>query len=1655
MKKLHWKAPLWGRLGEQVMSWSPTRFTLLLIFCLNSIPFSALQGQDVGCIGDINITLNQQCSSHILPETVLTGDYAFADSIAILINGENTDTLFGCGIHTYSVELFVEDELTFTCWGEILAEDKTAPLLVCPEDTGEAVLLDDMQVISGQLSAFDSPIFNPSSHSCYTDVSPPLEDGSYYYAAHTFSITTTDIFTFISAAPYDGVMALYQDSFSPTDPCQNLIAHSNDTYIGSTDEFDPIVPLLDPSFRLSLSLQINRTYVLVWTSKTPLTEGDYGVSIFTDGFGRVANLSKTQVQLAAELICLDIEEVALDNTYTFSLHPDGSLILDYSDPFRIPEGVRAILDFTGFPEVSDNCSAMLMTINDEIEEDGDCSSWIITRNFSVRDRYLSDCTDPPLVSTCSQVITVRKPTIDDIVLPPLSTTIECDEGFPTDGDVGGPEDNPSPAYTGLPYLAAGLNFYNLDQSACNIGASYSDEPRVTACPGTYYFHREWTIVDWCSPEDNIIVNQLIRVGDYTGPIIDFAIPDHNENGLPDDPFQFSTAPNTCLAYANLTLPIMSDGNGCSGIGSSLAQIHAVDGDFSWFGTLPEVVALPIGDYVLTFCAMDQCGNETCVEESIEVRDQIAPIAVCVDEIIVSLGGGDSQNSEFGTATVFAEDLDEGSNDHCSEVSIAIRREGEIDWSDSVLFDCTDIGDTVKIYLQVLDSMQNENVCWVDVVPEDKLNPVCYAPEGSSLSCTELPLSFPGDVQTAYDEAFAATSIMMSSLFGGPSGTDNCVVDTLVERTPNIQINDCGWGTITRRFEAWQLRPAGDLNGNGAIDINEVFRSTNSCSQTITITETHDFIIDFPEDASADCGQANVPTIITNGIGCDVLSVNIGEPVVFEASGDECYKYSITYDVINWCLWDGEYEGYVLERITEDDGEELPIDRAVEGNERPVVHYDDEGLLIDRDHEDRDGDSEIPDASPLLPDYGRYVYTQFVKIYDDSAPIIEVTPYGGPTPSCPTLAMGAFGDIDGDCEALVNIAFTVSDDCELFDQDGNLVIAVISVELDAFAVDSNGDGDIKANEFVSDEDIDELLVDNGDGTYQLSGYFPVIPSAAGDNIYHAARVLLEDGCGNQTSVYLVFDVQDCKAPAPICINGLSVTLMPQDDGGCAMTIWASDFIGSTVYDCTGEGAEQNEDGQTAVTSYAVYRGLDVEANPDFVPSPTDNGLVLNEADDPTTILYIYAFDAEGNYDFCEAYILIQAHTDCGEDGTGTISGFIATEELEAIPEVEVSVSGDAPQTAMTNELGMYNFEDINVGADLSIIPYLNSNPLNGVTTFDLILISKHILGVDPLGSPYRMIAADVNQSNTISTLDLIQIRKLILNINTAFDNNTSWRFISADYDFPAPTNPWVELFPELININNLEGEVIADFVGVKIGDVNGSAHFNVQEGDDRTHLTPYQLNLQEDYLIAGRTYEIPVWSQAGHRLEGFQGTLQLIDADLLGVETGLLGESNLGEKFLSEGFLTMSWNHEMLEKVTSSEHLLTLKIRPQRDAMLSELLWLNSRYTSSEAYLDGVVYPMSLSFQKEVVSSSFSLLQNTPNPFSGETRISYTVPVDGKVLFQLDQLTGQNVLQFTLDSKAGQNTILLHKEQFAGLTGVLTYSITYENEKLTRKLVRIP
>lgn len=156
-----------------------------------------------------------------------------------------------------------------------------------------------------------------------------------------------------------------------------------------------------------------------------------------------------------------------------------------------------------------------------------------------------------------------------------------------------------------------------------------------------------------------------------------------------------------------------------------------------------------------------------------------------------------------------------------------------------------------------------------------------------------------------------------------------------------------------------------------------------------------------------------------------------------------------------------------------------------------------------------------------------------------------------------------------------------------------------------------------------------------------------------------------------------------------------------------------------------------------------------------------------------------------------------------------------------PVANVMVTLNSSDCLSTSNDGLFLFEFLEGKEVRSILPSKLSDADNGVTTFDMVLISRHILGLVPLDTPYKQITADANRSGSVSTLDMVEIRKVILGLQPGFAQNTSWRFID-NYLFPDPADPFEGPFPEFISFNNLSGLEIADFIAVKIGDVNGSA-----------------------------------------------------------------------------------------------------------------------------------------------------------------------------------------------------------------------------------------
>ena len=413
--------------------------------------------------------------------------------------------------------------------------------------------------------------------------------------------------------------------------------------------------------------------------------------------------------------------------------------------------------------------------------------------------------------------------------------------------------------------------------------------------------------------------------------------------------------------------------------------------------------------------------------------------------------------------------------------------------------------------------------------------------------------------------------------------------------------------------------------------------------------------------------------------------------------------------------------------------------------------------------------------------------------------------------------------------------------------------------------------------------------NSNGTTDANGVSPNVSNSYPFGT-HQVSYTVSDLCGNSTPCSYKITVRDAKKPTPVCLNGLAVELMPNPSGIGGMIVLNAQLFDSGSYDnCT-----DSED-------------LQFNLSPSFF-----------DCDDVgTKIVKLTVTDASGNSDFCETYVIIQDNMDiCPETQTANIGGMIANEEGEGIDEVMVHVSGNGPTTqpAMTN-VGNYQFAALPMYNDYTFTPANDENHTNGVTTLDLVYLRKHILQIDLLDSPYQLIAGDANNSGSISTLDMVLVRKLILNINTNFPNNTSWRFVDADYEFPNPSNPFSQPFPEFHNVNDLDADNMnINFIGIKIGDVNGSANPNYLLGaDDRSFDGTLHFDIQDRGLKAGETYRVDFRTNDFLNIFGYQFTLDFDETaleliEIIPGELENLSIENFGLAMLDQGIITSSWDN---------------------------------------------------------------------------------------------------------------------------------------------------
>jgi hypothetical protein len=152
--------------------------------------------------------------------------------------------------------------------------------------------------------------------------------------------------------------------------------------------------------------------------------------------------------------------------------------------------------------------------------------------------------------------------------------------------------------------------------------------------------------------------------------------------------------------------------------------------------------------------------------------------------------------------------------------------------------------------------------------------------------------------------------------------------------------------------------------------------------------------------------------------------------------------------------------------------------------------------------------------------------------------------------------------------------------------------------------------------------------------------------------HKIKWFVTDGCGNETICEYTIIIKDCKAPTVVCLDGLSVNIMP----GGMIQMWASDFLQYTEDNCT-----LTPWIKIAIRKCGTGTGFPVDNN----GNPITNVLFDCTELGPQCV-ELWAIDLAGNADFCATTLDVQDNNhNCGTPGMVYVSGALKTEDGQMV------------------------------------------------------------------------------------------------------------------------------------------------------------------------------------------------------------------------------------------------------------------------------------------------------------------------------------------------------------------------------------------------------
>ncbi len=1268
------------------------------------------------------------------------------------------------------------------------------------------------------------------------------------------------------------------------------------------------------------------------------------------------------------------------------------------------------------PTILDNCMDGLRLDSTEltvVEHPTNCGQYLVQRTYTVTDAagMTTSCTSEYLFTgfdistlTPAQLAELWPKNFDG--LPGNNPKLECNGNYPLDGN-----GNPSPDTTGY--------FKSWSKYCTQLELFYNDvvytKENGVLCGKKIL--REWTLVDDCK---GIVKKhtQIIRITDSNAPTFDVPSTLYPKTKayecsadvkiLPIEHLKDSCDQHPVWWVTSVEGNIIGDDNNNS----------IVDNDETWW-----IVDLTLGNHDIVYVAQDDCGNEKRDTVVIDVVDNIPPIPACEQHKQVSL-------TAQGNAKVLAPSFNSGSLDNCGSLYFKVLRVNDdllydhgcedlngddspfvgnqVWYDDEVFFCCEDVEASVMVSLRVFDvdpgagpikpsRMRGNgdlaghfNDCWSIVLVENKIPPY--------MDCKDITV----ECEESLDPE------VNPKLY--PEIASVCGYDLTYEDRRDL--NTCS-SKITRKWTA-------------------TYGSKEAtCIQIITVQSAEPFnpcSIVFPKDVTVDCESSNGLDSLGEPVfpvdPCQVVTAQMVDEQIIGTEDDACYRIHRDWVVIDWC----KYE--------ENTGAEYNIDSLL-------------GNVL-----------ECRDGKYIGAEDGYYRYTQVIRVLDDEPPVITAEDQCVASVDCSARDFELTAHADDVCTTESfkwKYRIVSMDSWEVVQFSYNYIPRPLT--------------GIQGNNTL------DKLRNTADASLTVVTSLPV-----GN---YKVEWTVGDGCGNTETKVQNLTIADKKAPTPVLVD-LATAVMSNgmvelrarsfDKGGCDNgclssydnctpetglyftftsvlpnlhvnpTAWEAQFAqyGMMFFDPeTGD-----------ISTFNKY--FDGEADawlPEAKTSQRAFWCDFLENSDYTTVLKVYVWDRfgynelcdDGNYDYANVEVNFN-HCDNAAQPlvSGTISYANSTEPFEGM--VMKANDGENIVEAPTNKSGQFAF---NLPSDDYTLYGSNDQEyLNGVSTLDIVMIQKHILGNKKITNPYKLLAADVNQSGSLTAADMLVIRKVILGKSKSF-KSASWVAVSEDYTFENPSKAEREFDKAVvrnISVSNTDIRNL-DFVVIKMGDVSG----NSGTLENRSVNTA-DLIVDNRVYEQGESVEIPFYAKDIKNVLGGQFALNYSGLVFDRIVPGKmnLNESNIN---LLADKVVVSWNESNTVDVSDDDVMFTIVAQADQRIQLSDALSINQDAIKAEFYTVGSdveINTINLKF-RNANSNGVVLHQNNPNPFSDKTVIGFDLPSKADYTITIYDVTGKVISTIADKGEAGYNKLEVSRKKI-NTTGVLYYRLDCGEYSATRKMV---